>query len=365
MAGGTSGAAAAMPAFRWCLVMSDTRAADELHEYWQLTAAINRHYAISHGYGFFRARLRWNGTSAESPKLASACTHGMHGPRASPWCKIPVMAYVALHGVLGRRCSRLMYLDSDAYIANLSMSVDGFLARSRRMGDEAVAANGGRPWHLLFSSNAPFQPDGLCTAVFWMRNSGEACGLLRRWWDSPWPNLSHAHPFEQRPMSVLHRFHRAFGERVRLMPTATFFRTRQAGWPINPFVHHMTERFRRQPQELRGQLDQVTLRLRNRSPVGCVHHLSPIPAEQPPHTSPPALAAAPLAALPRSVTHPPLPPPPIRLSPWQRRRRRRPGISWPLGAPAMPPPTVSGCAPGTSRARQATRCSSRQPRRYI
>jgi hypothetical protein len=340
------------PSFRWCLVMSDTRTADELAEYWQLTAAINRRYATSHGYGFFRARLRWNYTSAASPKLASACAHSLHGPRASPWCKIPVMAYVARHGVHGRRCSRLMYLDSDAYIAILSMSVDHFLARGRRMRDEGVAANpeahvhiaqdrpqaplslssapasfaprtigdgrpwhenvsanpgpntsldpfttvvrtpsppstSGRPWHLLFSSNAPFQPDGLCTAVFWVRNSDEACGLLRRWWDSPYPNWSHTHPFEQRPMSVFHRFHRAFGDRVRLMPTATFFRTKQAGWPVNPFVHHMTERFRRQPEALRGLLEQVTLTFCARPrPNRCKYHLSPTPLEPPPHPFP-------------------------------------------------------------------------------
>ena len=119
------------PPLRWCLVMSDTRAAQGLDHYWQLTTAINRHYARAHGYGFLLAKLGWENHSGASPKLMSACAHARHGQRASPWCKIPVVAHVARHGVLGRRCLNLMYLDSDAYVANLSTSIDHFLVHAR------------------------------------------------------------------------------------------------------------------------------------------------------------------------------------------------------------------------------------------
>ena len=99
--------------------------------------------------------------------------------------------------------------------------------------------------------------DRVCTAVFCLRNTAATCGLLRRWWDAPWLDLSHSHPFEQRPMNMFYRCNRAFGADVRLMPTAAFFRTKQAGWPINTFVHHMTERFRSQPDFLLRLLQEV------------------------------------------------------------------------------------------------------------
>jgi len=136
------------PPFQWCVVMSDTRPADAMTEFWQLTAAINRLYAASHGYGFLRAKLRHNATSSPF-KLASACSHVAHGPRATPWCKIPVVAHAALHGVLGRRCSSIMYLDSDAYVSNPSLSIEAYLGRARRLGDEAVAPGSGEPTRYI------------------------------------------------------------------------------------------------------------------------------------------------------------------------------------------------------------------------
>jgi hypothetical protein len=40
-----------------------------------------------------------------------------------------------------------MYLDSDAYVTNASISIDAYLSRARRMGDEGVAAGSGR-WEV-------------------------------------------------------------------------------------------------------------------------------------------------------------------------------------------------------------------------
>ena len=103
-----------------------------------------------------------------------------------------------------RSCANLLYLDSDAFLTNLSSSVDAYLEAKRVAGDEAVALDEG--WQLLFSSNAPFVADGLCTGVFWLRNTREACGILRNWWDADWRNFNLAHPFEQDAMSrAVHR----------------------------------------------------------------------------------------------------------------------------------------------------------------
>eukprot|EP00965_Chrysotila_dentata_P053749 1783079-Pleurochrysis_carterae.AAC.2 len=106
-------------------------------------------------------------------KLATACVHEKHGGRAAPWCKIPVVAHVLQNGIHARRCASVMYLDSDAYFDDATVSIDEYFARARRLGDDAVNELGAN-WHLLFSSNAPFQPDGLCTAVFWVRNTQQA-----------------------------------------------------------------------------------------------------------------------------------------------------------------------------------------------
>ena len=65
-----------------------------------------------------------------------------------------------------------------------------------------------RPRHCN-RSNAPYVTDGLCTGVFWLRNTPQACGILRNWWDADWPNLNFAHPFEQDAMSrAVHRCER-------------------------------------------------------------------------------------------------------------------------------------------------------------
>lgn len=170
-----------------------------------------------------------------SVKDADACTHPAVGPRAAPWCKILALAVAMQRGVRGRRCAAVMWLDSDAYVVDPTvsrplldcpgraprasthrppataprahapsppqMSIEAYLTRARRLGDEAVAPGSG-PWELLLSSNTPFQPDSVCTAVLWLHNTAGACGLLRRWWDAPWPEYSHRHPYEQRPLSA-------------------------------------------------------------------------------------------------------------------------------------------------------------------
>ena len=52
-------------------------------------------------------------------------------------------------GTSRRSCANLLYLDSDAFLTDFNMSVDGYLAAKRVVGDEAVAFDEG--WQLLFS----------------------------------------------------------------------------------------------------------------------------------------------------------------------------------------------------------------------
>lgn len=57
---------------------------------------------------------------------------------------------------------------------------DAYLERARELGDEALVRGRGDegaelPWHLLLASNAPYQPEGACTAIFWAQLISHTC----------------------------------------------------------------------------------------------------------------------------------------------------------------------------------------------
>ena len=86
----------------WCIVMSDTRPLSSLlpGPFWSLTARINHAYATLHGYGFAYYQL------------SEACEHVKHGIRDASWCKIVALAHALMHGIHGRTCDHILYLDS-------------------------------------------------------------------------------------------------------------------------------------------------------------------------------------------------------------------------------------------------------------
>jgi len=115
-----------------------------------------------------------------------------------------------------------MYLDVDVQLLDHSLSLDAYLARARGLGDEALFDD---QWQLLFSSNAPHKPSwGPCTGLFWVRNTATACGVVRNWWNSDWPD-SGSQTWEQGPIAWgVHAHNRAYGSAVRVMPTARAWR---------------------------------------------------------------------------------------------------------------------------------------------
>ena len=152
------------PPWPWCLVQSegrsDTTAAGSL-PYWRLLPRINRLYSVRHGYGFRFAQLEEN-----------RCPHPRHGRRRAAWCKIPAVAMALLHGISGRPCSAVLYMDTDAVISNGSLSIDDWLARAKHeRKDEALADDG---WLLLASSNYWHEPDDLNSGVFVLRGGERA-----------------------------------------------------------------------------------------------------------------------------------------------------------------------------------------------
>ena len=219
----------------WCIVMSDSRPLNESGvEYWQVTARINRNYASLHGYGFVYAQVgvdfALNGSS--DARTAPACVHPERGARVAAWCKVPAVAHALLHGIDGRACESVMYIDTDAIVTNRSMSIDGYLDRARAIGDEALVEPA--PWSLLFSSNWWFQSDSLCSGLFWVRNTPDACGILRRWWDAAFDSHNLQHPWEQAPIAAAYHYPRAFGTRLRVMPTARNWHARAADGQLKP-----------------------------------------------------------------------------------------------------------------------------------
>lgn len=228
----------------WCVVMADSRpyATSQPLQDWQQVARINEHYARIHGYGFaysqVGAGVSWDG----KPKDAPICVHPDRGSRSAAWCKIPAIARVLLHGVGGRPCKRAMFIDSDAVVTNLTMSIDDYLDRARAIGDEALAGDeGSSPWSVLLSNNYWFNPDGPCTGLLYVDGSNGGCGILRSWWDARSDATNQRHPWEQAPLADGYRFRRELGDRLRVLSTSRNWLQSlpaAANQPVDPFVLH-------------------------------------------------------------------------------------------------------------------------------
>jgi hypothetical protein len=216
----------------WCLVMSDDRRPEKLPASGAHRVCSAAAYARSHGYGFQyalwsaapnRSDAAANAASASASAPRRGCVHDRRGALSPMWCKIPAIAHAMIRGIGGRRCNRLLYLDSDVAILNSSMSLDEYMEFGKRAGDEALQ-EGLADWQLLFTSNAPHRDAGLCTGLFFVRNDDLACGILRNWWDADWPDEPRW-SWEQGAMAEgVHAYHRAYGEAVRLMPTSVTWR---------------------------------------------------------------------------------------------------------------------------------------------
>lgn len=215
------------------------------YSYWTMTARINHAYAALHGYGFAYYEIQ-SAPANGTPAKMEPCPHTSWGSRAASWCKVPAVAMALLDGVEGRPCGGILLLDSDAHVDNISLSIDAYLARAKFRGDDALTderedTSDGTlaQWLLLFASDFWFAPSQPNCGVWLARggaDSAQSCGLLRRWWDSHWPSF--AHGAEQTPLQHTYSrvfeiggaWHDVWGGRVRLLPTARFFRRDDPQW---------------------------------------------------------------------------------------------------------------------------------------
>ena len=226
-----------------------------------LTATINRGICNDHGYAF----------SARSQK--NTCVHPKLGVRHSAWCKILVIAHVLIEGIAGSSCSNILYIDTDAYVTNFTLSIDGFLERARERGDESIPDYKDGPWELLFASDFWFHPEELNTGVFRTRRQAPGEAFLR----APTPMVGRQLQIEEFGQTLgagiqamyLHLqgkpgpppdppqagLFAPWGSRIRVMPTARFFIVLKhitgkigAQWTLdyesenfyseNDFIHH-------------------------------------------------------------------------------------------------------------------------------
>ena len=133
------------------IVMMDTRPAllpSDLRatkiEYPQLAFELNRAYACAHGYDLLYLHQR-------SP----TCRHQLLGERLPSYCKLAAVAEAFARGY-----AAAVFLDSDAFLQNVSLGVPALLARYRE--PRAVAAA-----DVSFASDRPFSLGPNAGIQFW------------------------------------------------------------------------------------------------------------------------------------------------------------------------------------------------------
>jgi hypothetical protein len=185
------------------IVMYDSRSPCERPvDYHQLSAKINAHYARRHGYGFLYLntpcqKLTTNYSSVNS-KTCTPCSHPVHGPRASPWCKLPAINYT-MHAY--RDVEYIVFIDSDAVFYTQSVPVDWVYERLLEQVDTPVLALfNNYPWRLFSSRGHELG----CSGIMFWRNTERARSFLQEWWDfdcmSVW---NREHPYEQQCLHEL------------------------------------------------------------------------------------------------------------------------------------------------------------------
>jgi len=141
--------------------------------YGYLTAANNRMYACKHGYAFVFAYIKnaeeeGNEDEEDPDKYLKGC-RGQEGMRSAPWCKVYVLARVL------RMYERVIFLDSDATVANMTMPVEGWLDTYEEEGGTEGERGGRRDEGerpLYVSDDRPFREDRMNTGTL-LRGGGE------------------------------------------------------------------------------------------------------------------------------------------------------------------------------------------------
>ena len=163
----------------------------ETQNFIMLAATLNRMYALRHRYCF------------KIVKRDGPCPHETYGDRSPQWCKL-----LAIASALDDGFATIMYLDSDAHVNKMSISIPTFLAAMRNQAIPSLSDMGyywtSQPDEDLDHNN---QTDALVdnaallvtadwetkpetnTGVMIFRNGDVARRMIRAWWDVDDHNL--------------------------------------------------------------------------------------------------------------------------------------------------------------------------------
>jgi hypothetical protein len=185
------------------IVMYDSRSPCQRPvDYHQLSAKINAHYARRHGYSFLYLHtpcqaLTTNYDSVDS-KTCTPCSHPVHGPRASPWCKLPAINYT-MHAY--REVEYIVFVDSDAVFYTQSFPVDWVYERFLGQVDMPVLTLfDNYPWRAITSRGNHLG----CSGIMFWRNNERARSFLQEWWDFDCLSVfNRHHPYEQQSLHEL------------------------------------------------------------------------------------------------------------------------------------------------------------------
>lgn len=226
------------PASRVLIVMHDTRSPCQRPvDYHQLAAKINAHYARRHQYGF----LNLHTPCPVSPKnqtvdskACTACSHAVHGPRASAWCKLLAIKY-AMHSF--PHAEYVVFMDSDAVFYTQSLPLEWVLHPFLQEKHQPVLTLfKNDPWPLFTSRGNELG----CSGIMFWRNNARALRFLEEWWDFPCPFVwNTAHPYEQQSLHELIEARRydLDDSLVRVLDVAAFASTEDT--KAAQFILHM------------------------------------------------------------------------------------------------------------------------------
>ena len=162
---------------------------------------LNLEYARAHGYDLLYYQLK--GENCTDGRCAYGCSHSRWGPRHPSYCKV-----AGLGAALSLGYRWVVYTDSDAFIADTSLSLPRLL--SRYGGRDFDGVDGFFGWDVPYTL-------GPNMGFIVLRNSHLSKVLVREWWNIHPGVSSNYHPYEQRPMQWQLMYTRRFRSRLRTL----------------------------------------------------------------------------------------------------------------------------------------------------
>ena len=167
-------------------------------------------------------------------KTCMACSHPVHGPRASPWCKLPAINHT-MHAHMD--VEYIVFMDSDAVFYTQSFPVSWvYDLQSERVDAPFLTLFNNNPWPAFSSRGKELG----CSGIMFWRNTERARTFLQEWWDFDCLNVwNREHPYEQKSLHELieAREYDMDNSLVQLLDISAFPHTEHTRYA--QFIQHM------------------------------------------------------------------------------------------------------------------------------